>query len=173
MLTARILVCALALTFASAALAGDPASQRNVVIVGDDGGKATITLDGSRLTVTTEDGDDVAVKEIDLEQVAGLIDGALDEALAGLDAAFDELAEADIDVRVAPDHRVMVRSGDKTTTIDLAEVMSSVSAALGDIEVVASEDETTGDAAEEAQLRAQIAALRAEIDSLRAELDEH
>lgn len=173
---ARLLVCAFVLTVATAALAGDHPSHRNVVIVGDDGDKATITLDGSRLTVTAEEGDDISVKEIDLAEVANLVGDALDDALASLGVALDELSAADIDVRVDPANRVVVRSGDQTTTVDLAEVMASVSAALKDLEVVVTDDEATDDAAgddaaEEAQLRAEIKALQAEIDALEAELD--
>lgn len=173
--TVRLLVCALLLTLATAALGGDHPSHRNVVIVGDDGEKATVTLDGSRLTVTAQDGDDVSVKEIDLAEVAHLVGDALDDALAGLGVALDELGDTDVDVRVDADHRVVVRSGDETTTIDLAEVMASVSGALADLEIVIADDaatagEASADAAEEAQLQAEIATLRAEIAKLQADL---
>jgi hypothetical protein len=161
----RILVACLTLLTTVAAFAGDDGGKHNVVVVGDDGDKATFTIDGSRLTVTAEDGDDITVKEIDLAEISALVDDALDGALVGLESALDALAESDIQVRVDPEHRIVVSADGETTTIDLQEMMDAVSAAMDKVEV-----ETDDQSADEVELQREIDALRAEIDKLRSEL---
>lgn len=160
----RILVAGVALLASVAAFAGDD-GPRNVVIVGENGEKATLTLDGSRLTVTAEEGDDVSIREVDLAEVAAMVDEALEGAMVGLQAALDGLAEQDIQVRVDPDHQVVVAADGQTTTIDLDEIMNAVAQAMDDISV-----DIEGVDMEEAELQEEIEALRAEIDQLRSEL---
>lgn len=161
----KIFAILLALVSVTAAFAGDDGAKRNVVIVGDDGDKATISIDGSLLTVTAEDGDDITVKEIDLAEIAALVGDALDEAMVGLDSALDELAASDIQVRVDPEHRIVVDADGETTTIDLHEVMDAVAAAMDHVDA-----DVADVTADEAELQREIASLRAEIDKLRAEL---
>ncbi len=160
----RILVAGVALLASVAAFAGDD-GPRNVVIVGENGEKATLTLDGSRLTVTAEEGNDISVHEVDLAEVAAMVDEALEGAMVGLQAALDGLAEQDIQVRVDPDHQFVVEADGQTTSIDLDEIMNAVAQAMDDISV-----DIEGVDLEEAELQEEIAALRAEIDQLRSEL---
>jgi hypothetical protein len=161
----RIIVAGLAIMAAAAAHAGDDGGKRNVVIVGENGEKATLTLDGSRLTVTSQDGDDISVKEVDLGEIASMVDSALSDAMVEVQAAFDSLAEKDLEVRVDPEHQLVVKADGETTTIDLDEVMNAVTQALDGVAI-----ESAGDSADEADLQREIDALRAEIDELRSEL---
>lgn len=163
----RFLVIGLAILPVHPALAGDDGGTRNVVVVGENGEKATFTLDGSRLTVTAEEGDDISVREVDLAEIAAMVDDALAGAMAGMEAALDALAESDIEVRMDPDHQLVVRADGESTTIDLDEVMAAVAAAMDDIAV-----EFDADAADDGELEQEIADLRAEIESLRAELQQ-
>lgn len=162
-----ILVLGLALLAGHPALGGDDGGKRNVVVVGENGEKATFTLDGSRLTVTAEEGDDISVQEVDLAEIAAMVDDALAGAMVGMEAALDALAESDIEVRMDPDHQLVVRADGESTTIDLDEVMAAVAAAMDDIAV-----EFDADTADEGALEQEIADLRAEIESLRAELQQ-
>jgi hypothetical protein len=165
MIKLRILVAGFVLFAAAVAFAGDDGGKHNVVIVGENGEKATLTLDGSRLTVTAEEGDDISVKEVDLAEIATMVDDALAGAMVGVQAAFDALAEKDIQVRVDPEHQIIVDADGETTTIDLDEVMDAVAAAMDKVAV--EYDESSAD---EAELKQEIDALRAEIDKLRSEL---
>jgi diacylglycerol kinase family enzyme len=147
------------------AFAGDDGAKRNVVVVGENGEKATFTLDGSRLTMTAEEGDDISVREVDLAEIAALVDDALAGAMVGMEAALDALAESDIQVHVDPDHRIVVQADGESTSIDLAAVMDAVSAAMQEMA-----GEFDADAADEGELQREIAELRAEIEALQAEL---
>jgi len=161
----RILVAGFALFAAVAAFAGDDGGKRSVVIVSENGEKATLSLDGSRLTVTAEEGDDISVKEVDLAEIATMADDALAGAMVGVQAAFDALAERDIQVRIDPEHQIVVEADGEITKIDLDEVMAAVAEAMDEIAV-----EFDDNSADEADLQHEIDALRAEIDKLRSEL---
>ncbi len=161
----KTLVAGFVLLAATATFAGDDGGKRNVVIVGDNGEKATLTLDGSRLTVTAEEDGDISVREVDLAEIAAMVDDALAGAMVGMEAALDALAESDIEVRVDPEHRVVVHADGASTAIDLDEVMAAVSEAMDGIAV-----ELDGNGEDEEQLQQEITALRAEIDALRSEL---
>jgi antitoxin component of MazEF toxin-antitoxin module len=161
----RVFVAGLFLFAAAVAFAGDDGGKHNVVIVGENGEKATLTLDGSRLTVTAEEGDDISVKEVDLAEIATMVDDALAGAMVGVQAAFDALAEQDIQVRVDSEHQIVVEADGETTKIDLDEVLDEVAAAMDQ-----AAREFDEDSADEAELQQEIDALRAEIDKLRSEL---
>ncbi len=165
MTTLRILVAGFTLLAAAGVFASEDHGKRNVVIVGENGEKATLSLDGSRLTMTAEEGDDISVREIDLAEIAAMVDDALAGAMVSVQAAFDALAEQDIQVRVDPEHRIVMEAEGNTTTIDLDEVMATVAEAL---DGVATEFDDAS--ADEAALQHEIDVLRAEIDELRSEL---
>jgi hypothetical protein len=162
-----ILVVGFTLLFGIDALAAEGGGKRNVVVVGDNGEKATFTLDGTRLTVTAEEGDDISVKEVDLAEIATMVEDALSGAMVGMSAALDALAASDIQVRVDPEHQLVVQADGKSTTVDLDEVMNALSAAMDDVAV-----EFDDHGADEGELQQEIDALRAEIDKLRAELNQ-
>ena len=169
------LVAALCVVAAAAATAGDDYQKRSVVIVGEDGEKATLTFDGSRLTVTAQDGDDISVHEVDLAEIAGLLDEAIEGAMAGVQAAFDALAAQNIEVKIEPEHRVVVNADGTTTTVDLDAVMAAVAGAMENLATdIETADEISGDeiSGDEAQLQQEIEELREEIARLRSELDQ-
>lgn len=158
----KLLVACWTLAAAAFAAAED---GRTVVIVGDKGDKATITLDGTRLTVTAQDGDNVSVSEVDLSAVAAVVGDALEGAVSGIQAALDELADRDVEVSVDTEHQVVVQVDGKTTTFDLDEVMTAVAGAVDELG-----EEMDGASKDDEELQQEIDALRAEITRLRAEL---
>jgi hypothetical protein len=164
-LVVPLVISGLAILTVYPALAADHGATRNVVVVGENGEKATVTFDGSRLTVTAEEGDDISVQEVDLAEIAAMVDDALAGAMVGVEAALDAFAESDIEVRMESDHQLVVQADGKSTTIDLGAMMAAVAEAMDDIAV-----EFDADAADEGELEQEIANLRAEIERLRAEL---
>ena len=115
--------------------------------------------------MTAEEGDDISVREIDLAEIAAMVDDALAGAMVSVQAALDALAEQNVQVRVDPEHRIVMEAEGNTTTIDLDDVMATVAEALDG--VAAEFDDASAD---EAALQHEIDALRAEIDELRSEL---
>ena len=75
------------------AVADDPADERDepsrLVLVGDGDETFSVEIDGTELTIMTEDGDDVSVHMVDMSQV-GLI---VEDALGNMDDVFEALEE--------------------------------------------------------------------------------
>lgn len=165
----------------------DRRETRRVVIVGDDGQEATVTLDGSRLRVIATDGDEVQVEEIDLSEIGALVNEAITEAMRGVNDALDHLADHDFSMHVSPERRIRVESDMADLEFDMDEILAEVEASVNEamrelqreLDSHADRDRhrhervAPGRVAEDeemAGLREEIDALQREIRQLRAEI---
>jgi hypothetical protein len=145
-----------------------------LVVVGDDGGQATVTFEDGRLQVVAVDDGAVSVHEFDMTQLGELIDGAVAQALAGLDGALDE----DLSIRVEDGTMIHVSHGDRACAVNLQilgqEIRNSLSAMHVEIGRELRHADGVGDADgqdELEDLQSDLEELKAELDSLRDDLD--
>ena len=75
-----------------------------LVVIGENGDHATVTLDGSRLHVVTVEDGDVAVHEFDFTLLGEIFDDAFGAALEGVDEALDALEDQDLNISFCDDH---------------------------------------------------------------------
>lgn len=161
----------------SAAVAGEPDCRQRVVIVGEDGDEATVTLTGSRLQVVTIEDGDQAVHEFDFSCLGGLIDEAVTSAMVGLESALEDLEREEISIHMDDMDQIVISHGDQVAAFNLQVLAAQLEQTLahfhvdlerelGAIEFVDGADEQ--DEAE--QLREELDNLKAELDRLRGDL---
>jgi hypothetical protein len=170
-LTAILLILALALPAAGSTTDDDPQESREkVLVVGDDDERLIVSMDGTELTITTEDGDGTSVRVVDMEQV-GMMVG---QALEGLDETLAGLADIQLDVHMGHDNRLNLGHHDETWELDLDEIMAQVGAAISvGLEEMDTDDWTSvrvRDRGEE-DLREELRELKAELRDLRRQLE--
>jgi hypothetical protein len=155
----------LALALTGTALADDdPATNHRMVILGDGGDHATVTLDGSHLQVVSVESGVHRVHEIDLSMLGAIIDGAVSNALSQLDREFTGEIEVDAD------HQVHIRRDHGTHTIDLSGVAARLEASLAHLHAELDREFGHWDADHEDEERDEAAELREELDALKQEL---
>jgi len=106
---------------------------RRVVVVGDDGEEATLTLDGGKLRVKAVSDGDVEIHEIDIAEIGVMVDEILGDVLGGLEDVFGEMAENNIEVRCEDENRLVISGDGHTTTLDVEEMMEELHETLEDV----------------------------------------
>ncbi len=174
-MTARIftLILGAALLAAPFALADADGSGNRVIVIGNDGEHATVTLDGNHLQVVSVEDGDVSVHEIDFSHLSEIIDGAVSAAMEGLDEVFDE----ELNIRVDSDNMIHMSHGDQACAVNISVLAQELSNTLAEVHRNVGrelkhtrrvhhghEQETTED------LKAELDQLRAELDRLKDEL---
>jgi len=164
----------LGLLLATAALAtepGDATESRQIVIVGDDGERVVVSLDGTELTVISEDADGSSVRMVDMEQIGRLVG----DALGDLDGHLAILQDLQLDMHMGNDNRLNVSWEDETFELDVNEIMVQIGEALetglGDFDTDDWSDVHVRDRSDE-DLRQELRELKAELRELRQEFRE-
>jgi len=162
---------------ASLAVAGERDCQQRLVIVGDDGNEATVTFNGNRLrVVATEDGNS-SVHEFDFSCLEGLIDEAVTSAMAGLEAAFEDLERQEISIGMDGPDQIVISHGDQTAAFNLEVLAAELERTLADIHLDFGRElepdefvQITSEQDEAEQLREELDNLKAELARLRSDL---
>ena len=148
----------------------EPADRTDdtVVIGGKDGHGLSLRLDGTELTIVTDDEDGKTTRIVDVEEVGKLVRDSLDEAFAAL-------KDAQLDVHMGADNRLDFSHGDETVEVDVDAILDQVRDALQGLDALDALDTAdwsrVGDRdRSDDELRDQLRELKREVRRLRHEL---
>jgi hypothetical protein len=166
--TLLILVLALTTTAALAVADDELVKLDRGIVVIDDGTEATIRLDDGRLQIVTRKDGDASVHEFDLAGLGELIDGAVAEAMRGLEATLDE----DLTIAVDNGRMVHVKQGDRALAFDARLIAEEVKRSLASLHEDLGRELDHARDVRHAPGQDEMAELEAEIDQLKAELQD-
>ena len=154
----------------SLAFAGERDCQQRLVIVGDDGDEATVTFSGNRLQVVAIEDGDRTVHEFDFSCLEGLIDEAVTSAMAGLEAAFEDLEQQEISIGMDGPDQIVISHGDQMASFNLEVLAAQLERTLADIHLDFDLELEPDEFVHDANERNEAEQLREELDNLKAEL---
>ncbi|MCP4571068.1 MAG: hypothetical protein GY838_01825 [bacterium] len=162
-----LLMAALLLLPGAAAADDDPPSV--VIMNGDE--QVTITIDGSELSVVTDDDGDTSIHLVDLAVMGDM----LGDSLEGLDEMLAELQDLQLDFHLGADNNLQFSFDEETWDLDMDGMMEQVAEALEEgFGAMDSEDWTDVRERDRStdELRDELRELKAEMRELRRQLQE-
>jgi len=158
------------LLVASLAVAGERDCQQRLVIIGDDGDEATVTFTGNRLQVVAIEDGSRSVHEFDFSCLEGLIDEAVNSAMAGLETAFEDLERQDISISLEDANQIVISHGDQIAAFNLEILAAQLEQTLANINFDFGRELGGSEFVHGADEQSETEQLREELDNLKAEL---
>jgi hypothetical protein len=162
----RFALLLLLIALPAAATAADR-NDRSFVVVGDDGDRVSLTIEGGELTLVTDEDGRTSVRIVDLEQIGTLVSQGLEDALAAV-------RDMQLEVHMGGDNMLAFSHDDETVELDVNALVQEIGEMLqhgfaevehGDWVVSRDRDRT------EAELRRELRDLKREMRELRRELE--